>query len=458
MLSPAKSLATACAQISARLPAALADGRAEPQRFIRVEAPLEGVAPLAWLAAQSHLTQYFWSDRDGHEEMAGVGEAIVLTPSGVLDLPSLFRRMRKSLPDHHPRLRYYGGFRFQMEANRGPRWQRFYAYRFVVPRFEVLKRGDRCILACNVLPGPAEDQPRLKEELQRAMGALRMTVAKLDAPLPPISGRVDAPGRKAWDSLIDKALEAFGANTLAKVVLARETTFKTAAPLDPVLLLAQLRQYTVRSFEFCFHPARDRAFIGATPERLYHRLNCFLESEAIAGTRRRGVSDGEDSRLGNELLHSEKDIHEHRLVVQSLRENLGKYCRAVQVADGPEFLRLRNVQHLYTTLEGVLEDNLVDAHLIDSLHPTPAVGGTPRDTAMTWIAAHEPFDRGIYAAPVGWVAYDEAEFAVAIRSALVQHDEISIYSGAGIVPGSMAEEEWDEIEAKMKNFLHALGR
>jgi len=459
MAAPSRSLATASAEIAAQLRETLAKAGAEhPNMLARIEFPVEDLSPLAWLAAQSHTTQYYWSDRNGDEEMAGTGEADVLVPFGPVDLEALFRKMRSGLPEAHPRLRYYGGFRFQMNGERGPRWKAFLAYRFVVPRFEILRRGKRTVFACNVKPVPAEGLDTLCETLRREMAALQLEPATLDRPLPPIVHRADAPDRRAWGGLIDRALDAFAANTLEKVVLARETTLTASAPFDPVLLLAHLQRYTTQSFEFCFHPAPDRAFIGASPERLYHRLNCFIESEAIAGTRRRGRTDEEDERLAAQLRESEKDLHEHQLVVQNLHANLGKLCRAVQVAERPSILRLRNVQHLYTPMEGILEDNLVDAQLIGTLHPTPAVGGTPRDRALDWIRRHEPFDRGIYAAPVGWVGYDEAEFAVAIRSALVQSDAISIYSGAGIVPGSTEEDEWDEIESKMKNFLYTLKR
>ncbi len=122
----------------------------------------------------------------------------------------------------------------------------------------------------------------------------------------------------------------------------------------------------------------------------------------------------------------------------------------------PSLMPLRKVQHLHSYIEGILKNHDADAALIEALHPTPAVGGAPRHKALAWLAAHEPFDRGVYAAPVGWVGFDDAEFCVGIRSGLIEGNTLALYSGAGIVPGSSAAAEWEEIEAKMSSFLEAL--
>ena len=97
-----------------------------------------------------------------------------------------------------------------------------------------------------------------------------------------------------------------------------------------------------------------------------------------------------------------------------------------------------------------------DADIVSTLHPTPAVGGSPTREAVAWIRANEPFARGWYAGPIGWVGYDSSEFAVAIRSALIDGTSLSVYTGAGIVPGSDPAREWQEIEDKMGTFLHVL--
>jgi menaquinone-specific isochorismate synthase len=443
--------------LAAELALALSGKEAVPGRLLRVTVPITGIQPLEWLRLYPAHTQYYWSDRKGNFEMAGIGEADVLVPAHEddTDYDRLFDRMRGRLGLQQPTLRYYGGFRFHPGAVRGERWRAFRAYRFVVPEFEVTREANRTVLACNYLvPESGAANGGLTAVLSR-LSALRFESAT-SVPVPRMSGRVDQPSEAEWRRLVRRLLDLFDRGKLQKVVLARETSFTAAAPINAVELLVRLITHTEHSFDFCFHPAGDRAFIGASPERLYKRQNVYLQSEALAGTRRRGATDEEDQALAEDLLRNEKELREHRFVLDTLTGHFDALCHQVHVEDGPGLLRLRNVQHLHTRIEGILNDVDADATLIRTLHPTPAVGGTPRREALAWLEANEPFDRGIYAAPVGWVSGDAAEFCVGIRSGLVQGSTLTLYNGAGIVAGSDPAEEWDEIESKMGNFLAVL--
>ncbi|MBI1319293.1 MAG: isochorismate synthase [Candidatus Hydrogenedens sp.] len=421
----------------------------------RIEVPVTDLKPLRWLLSQRQSARYYWSDRAGQFEMAGAGDADVLIPSGPQDLRALFELARGRLSMNHPSQRYYGGFRFYNRPNRGHKWKSFYQYRFIVPLVEVLRRKGGTFLCCNLKLGHASG---LDDTRNRAIECIDSLVWSQSSPgpLPNFGDREDLPDHRAWNTMVGKALEAFAANELEKVVLARETTFKADAEIDPVLLVSHLAEETATAYEFCFQPVAGRAFLGASPERLYRRENCYLQSEALAGTRPRGGTDEEDERLAEDLRNSEKDLREHQFVVRNVRDSLSRFCTALKVEEGPGVMRLRNCQHLHTRVEGVLKANEADAPLLEELHPTAAVGGWPRDKALEWLTENEPFDRGVYAAPTGWIGFDAAEFCVAIRSGLVRSDELTLYSGAGIVPGSDAAEEWDEIENKLAGFLRIL--
>jgi menaquinone-specific isochorismate synthase len=165
--------------------------------------------------------------------------------------------------------------------------------------------------------------------------------------------------------------------------------------------------------------------------------------------------------LSEDLRNSPKDRHEHQLVVNNLQAILAELCDSVTIESSAErafrqreltILKLNKVQHLYTQCHGTLTANLTDADILPKLHPTPAVGGFPRPQALKLIQELEPFERGWYAAPVGWIGADEAEFAVAIRSGLIDRDRLLLFAGAGIVRGSQPEEEWAEIENKIRHF------
>ena len=197
-------------------------------------------------------------------------------------------------------------------------------------------------------------------------------------------------------------------------------------------------------------------FLGGTPELLYQRSANEIFSEAIAGTRMRGKNEQEDERYESELLNSEKDRREHRFVMDTVRDILKGLCTSVDTCQEVSVLKLSRVQHLYANYCGKLKPGVTDADIISRLHPTPAVGGYPTDRALPEIGRLEPFRRGWYAAPVGWISRDKAHFAVAIRSGLIIGPELYLYSGAGIVEGSEADLEWDEINNKIANFLRIL--
>jgi menaquinone-specific isochorismate synthase len=209
---------------------------------------------------------------------------------------------------------------------------------------------------------------------------------------------------------------------------------------------------------FAFGTA-DRCFLGATPERLVKLAGREVFVDCIAGSIARGVTDDEDERLAQVLLASEKDRTEHEVVVHAVKEALSGVCdELIRPSDTPKVVRSRNVQHLSTPLRGRLSGGNCVLDLVERLHPTPAVGGFPRDLALHAIREREGFDRGWYAGPLGWVnGNGEGEFAVAIRSALLAGNEATLYAGAGIVADSDPDAEYAETGLKLKPMLAALG-
>jgi menaquinone-specific isochorismate synthase len=156
-------------------------------------------------------------------------------------------------------------------------------------------------------------------------------------------------------------------------------------------------------------------------------------------------------------LHSAKDLSEHTYVSKGIREALEPLCEELEIEDCVSEMKLARGRHLRSKVRGTLEDDVTDAALLDAMHPTPAVGGHPRSEALEQIHALEPFDRGWYAGPVGWIGQEASEFAVGIRSGLVRGRKLALFSGAGIVTGSVPGEEWAEIEQKIGDFTGMFG-
>jgi menaquinone-specific isochorismate synthase len=431
-------------------PASSAHSKDEPT-VTRLEIAVDDVPPLPWLAAQKSPVKTYWSDREGKFEMAGIGTADVVTGKGEIDHDLLFTRLNKLLVGGNENLRYYGGLRFNdnVKGANATRWEDFGSYRFVMPRFELYRQSDGTYLACNVVLGI--DRPGADAVLDE-LGGIISLIESSDTELSNIRARCDHPDKVGWKTMVEAALLSINTTELEKLVLARQTRFDFSSRPKPLYLLERLKQVTRRCYHFRFQLDDDLAFIGATPERLYQRHQRTIKSEALAGTCPRGTSKDADKALGEQLLRSEKDLREHQYVATHVEEVLGNLCPTGVHKGDLSLLQLATVQHLITHFDGMLASDVSDADILAAMHPTPAVGGYPVDRAMETIDRLEPFDRGWYAGPVGWVGHDAAEFAVAIRSGLVAGDKLHLFAGAGIVKGSAAENEWQELENKLSSF------
>ncbi|RMH82089.1 MAG: isochorismate synthase [Calditrichaeota bacterium] len=425
--------------------------------WIRVEVEAPALPPLLWLEAQPSATRIYWRDRERGGEVAGVGQVdriyLRQPTSGIAEALS---RMKFPEEDFPSNLRYYGGFRFSHHHVPGGEWQPFAAAHLIVPRFELTVQGEMCRFAANLC---LDSRHPLEEHLQlfwQEFSSLVFDLPETPPTRPRLWRRRDLPDFPQWESMVQAVLQDFECGRLQKAVLARRTTLDFTAPLSPMGLLQQLQELNPGVFHFGFQFSSGAVFIGSTPERLYRREGNHILSEAVAGTRPRGATPAEDRRLERELLISDKEVREHRLVVESIRGTLQELCRVWEEDRRVSVLKLPRLQHLYARIQGLLHEGVGDARILAALHPTPAVGGLPKEPALERIARLEPFDRGWYAGPVGWIRPDAAEFVVGIRSGLVQGEQLHLYTGAGIVPGSRPAREWQELETKMENFLKAL--
>ncbi|MGH9225253.1 MAG: isochorismate synthase [Acidimicrobiales bacterium] len=262
-------------------------------------------------------------------------------------------------------------------------------------------------------------------------------------------------GRLAWTGSVRRALDGIGRGDFEKVVLARRVTVWGDQPFPVPAVIERLR----RAHPSCFTFATPGGFVGASPELLLRRRGRWAWSRPMAGTVERGGSKAEDRRLVAELRASPKEHDEHRLVVEDVRQRLERVCPEVFVK-GPELVGLSSVTHLATSVTARLGTPAPTAlELVAALHPTPAVGGEPREAALATISELEGFERGLYAGPVGWVdRRGDGDWAVALRCAQIDGRRAMLWAGAGIVAGSDPEAEWTETQAKLEPMLRALVR
>ncbi|WP_327351215.1 isochorismate synthase [Streptomyces sp. NBC_01304] len=271
--------------------------------------------------------------------------------------------------------------------------------------------------------------------------------------------REELPSAADWKNLVRQATGRIRAGVFEKVVLARELRVTASAPFDVPAAVERLRGANPGTTVFAVDH-EEYTFLGATPEYLVRVAGRSVHALGLAGTAPRGATPDQDSALERDLVASAKIRHEHDVVVRMLREALGVSCTEVTADTAPRVTKLAHVQHLSTRVRGRIREQSPAGVLdfVEALHPTPALGGHPRRQALHWLAGHEGLDRSWYAGVVGWAdGAGQGQFAVAIRSALLDGPTASLYAGCGLVGDSDPEAEYAESCAKLRPMLSALG-
>jgi isochorismate synthase len=267
----------------------------------------------------------------------------------------------------------------------------------------------------------------------------------------------EVPSAEAYGAAVASVTECIRSGDLRKAVLARTIEVDAGRPLDPRRLAHRLRAVNPDAYTYAV-PVDDGVFVGASPELLVSRRGVVVRSNPLAGSAPRSGDPDEDRANAEALRSSAKNREEHAIVVDAVRDTLWPLCGELTWDPEPVLLETPNVWHLSTRFEGRLKEPVPTAlELALALHPTPAIAGAPTAAALSAIVELEPFARGVYAGPVGWVDADgDGEWAIALRCALLQGERAILYAGAGIVAGSDPAAEADETDRKFRAFLDAL--
>jgi len=409
------------------------DAKDGQNRLVQVLQEKPNFAFIDWLDAQPIFPKFFWQSRDTREEVVALGQLHTFSdPAPAYSILGQDQRV-------------WGGRSFDGQT---PKNRRCMSSFFFLPQIELIRFDEQWSLAVN-----------LSHEPHRTLASLRKL--QLDVtPLPPISTHIDSithtPDQSGWTTLVEKVLLGIEEDAFKKVVLARQTCVALDTPIHAAQLLKASQAENHHSFHFMLALDAQHCFIGSTPERLYARTGQELQTEALAGTIGRGINAAQDMELANWLTQDAKNLNENQYVVDDIIERLAPHSQDVHVEQEARLVRLRKVQHLKRSIHAHLNPGVNGVQLLAALQPTAAVAGLPRKQAMDFIQQHEPFARGWYAGSMGYISHQQAEFCVAIRSALVLKNHIQLFAGAGIVPGSVAEHEWQELDKKMSTLLSLL--
>lgn len=399
-------------------------------RLVQVLEEKPDFAFIDWLEAQPLFPKFYWQSRDTREEVVALGQLhTFVDPAPAYTI----------LADDQ---RIWGGRSFDGQTEKNRRCMSSF---FFLPQIELIRFDDRWSLAVN-----------LTADKHRTLAGLNKLKVEVGALLP-VSAQIKnishIPEQAQWSELVEKVLTGIENDDFKKVVLARRTSVLMDSTVSASQLLKSSYLQNHQSFHFMLSLDKKHSFIGSTPERLYARQGQELYTEALAGTIGRGDNASHDMELANWLSQDSKNLNENQYVVDDIIERLTPHSEQVEVEQEARLVRLRKVQHLKRSIHAHLKPGVNGVQLLGALQPTAAVAGLPRRESMAFIRENEPFARGWYAGSMGFISHQRAEFCVAIRSALILGEEIQLFAGAGIVPGSVADNEWQELDKKMSTLL-----
>lgn len=327
-----------------------------------------------------------------------------------------------------------------------------------LPRWQISYNHGKCTLIANIIINARADIHKIIQKIwvkiQEIINLKHSGEINLLDSNKYIKKAVTSPSKFKLSVL--SALNTINSNYLNKIVLADALDVSSNNNFDLFQSLKNLRYLHPNCYIFSTSNGRGQSFIGASPERLISIRKQQLITDALAGSAPRGQTPAEDAASADRLISSQKERHEHSLVIDFITQSLSELGLSPEILK-PRLRRLSNIQHLWTPIQATIPQNVHPLQIVAQLHPTPAVAGTAPDLACKEIRRYENFERGLYAAPLGWIdLLGNSDFVVGIRSALIDGDRARLYAGAGIVAGSDPDKEIAEIQLKLQALLKAL--
>lgn len=434
-------------------------------QLVSITKQIDALDPLAFfeMAKQTKKDRVFWSSVVEDFYIVGIGKVheIIANTSRFESTEKQWQELIERAIIHNPYnvpgtgILSLGGMSFDPLEKRSELWKKYAESQFVIPEYVVTKDKDTYYftIITKVESGDevSEIAPMLKDMEKKLFQKKAVFLPENST----ITAKEEIELEK-WLQSVKQAINEIKDERAKKIVLAREMRVKLNKQAEISVMLQRLIEMQPTSYVFAFEQGDD-CFIGATPERLVQLKGNELLSTCLAGTAPRGRTTEEDQAISEAFLQDDKNLEEHAYVVQMIRSSMEDYCTDVSIPSEPTLYRLKNLQHLYTPVTATLKEGYSIFNIIKQLHPTPALGGVPREESLAFIREHEPLDRGWYGAPIGWLDSEaNGEFAVAIRSGLIQGDEASLFAGCGIMRDSDPNLEYEETNIKFLPMLSVM--
>ncbi|WP_013320591.1 isochorismate synthase [Gloeothece verrucosa] len=441
-----------------------ATGKGKSQ-IVSFSQQINSIDPLAVLEKiiQPNLLYSYWENRRKEEAILGYG----VTKSLTLDSPDRFSQSQQFIENclnHTLRVGeifnaepyWFCSFTF-FEANLSETTP-FPSATIFLPQIQIIKKKQQCILVINCSINPKINLKLLLEQINYHSKFIKDS-SEFNCLVPAKSHEkkiAEFYPSYNFKAAVSSALKSIESQQFSKLVLAHAINVISRENFPIVSSLNNLRQRYPDCYTFSVSNGKGHHFIGASPERLISIQNQQLVTDALAGSAPRGKTAKEDAKIAQTLLRNEKERREHQAVSEFITQRLFKLGLAPHCSP-LKLLKLSNIQHLWTPIYAHLKPHIHPLQIVAQLHPTPAVAGVPTEIACEQIRHYETFDRGLYAAPLGWIdSQGNSEFIVGIRSALIEDNHARLYAGAGIVAGSDPDKELAEIQLKFQALMKAL--
>lgn len=435
---------------------------------VTVEVDLEDPCAAVFASRLASDRWFCWEQPDRGFALAGLGVAHEAVSRGRDRFADVARECLRTggdaVLDEPPGLPagagpvWLGGFAFAPDGGASSTWSSLTPASMVLPELSLCRSAGSTFLTVNAIVGTSSpDGPQSGSQGERVaearLASLRDEALPLLDPHPTAPAIRSARPPREFEAAVEAATARIGAGEMSKVVLAREVIVEAAAAHDTAALFGAMREQFPSCFCFCCGTP-EAAYVGASPELLVRRAGASVSTVALAGSTRRSSDPAVDDHLGEQLLRSDKNRREQRIVAERIVRALRPHAVWVEAAAEPEIVRVANIQHLATPVIAQLAEPHSAIELAGMLHPTPATGGEPWTAAEPAIAELEGMDRGWYASPVGWMdATEDGEFCVALRSGLIRDREAHLFAGVGVVAGSDPAAELAETEIKLAALL-----
>lgn len=407
---------------------------------------------------------FYWQNKEKDFTLVGLGHAYTIKSNDAnnryQDVQKKWQRLiqASSLENIAQQPILFGSFTFDPKKDVSDEWANFSHANFALAKHQLVEINGTFYVNTHIVSDEEITLSTIEEAraerdvlLEKAKGRTLKPYVK------PTVTSTEEPYKEAYLQSITQVTNKIKEKQADKVVIARSLALTFEEDVNTSNVLAQLSDEQPESYLFAQEQGQD-LFLGATPERLVFVNHKKAYSSCVAGSIRRGTTVQEDEEFGRILLNDMKNLQEHQYVVDMISDSFKETCESYTLPNQPDLLKIRDIQHLHTPIEGDLKEEATILQMVEKLHPTPALGGSPREVAMEMIRQYEPMTRGVYAAPIGWLNADgDGEFAVAIRSALLQDKKAYLYAGGGIVADSEPQSEYEETLVKFRPMLRTLG-